>query len=278
MYFNQGWEKLHGFETEFVKVFYYDFEKDFSDKYHSYAYHRICTIIDGEKIVNVGDKNFTYNQNEYVLLSPHSEVDMTMPVETKAMVLELSDHLIETVNKKVAQGHDHSIELKDNMILHSKMSGLLKQTMGSLNQTIDMADSDKRFLIDLAAQQLTYGLLKEEHSYNFLSNKLYDNPMAAAVELINNGGEEITVAYLAKKLYMSVPAFSNAFKKHYGISPNQYIRSFRMKKAMELLQKKTVGEVAFELGYQNVSYFIDVFKRYNNITPKQYQMRCIGNR
>lgn len=159
-------KKFHGLETDYVKLYYYDFHPGYSDTYHSYAYHRICTIIDGEKRVRVGDEqeDFIYNKDEYVLLSPHSNVHMTMPIHTQALVLELSDHLIEDVTHKVSTQLDREVTFNHYDYLRGEMSGLIYNSLHTINdmRLIDQDEKEQHFFIDLAVQKLTYGLLKEK--------------------------------------------------------------------------------------------------------------------
>ena len=57
-----------------------------------------------------------------------------------------------------------------------------------------------------------------------------------------------------------------------GISPVEYIKSIRMKKAAMLLQQKkfTIAEVMYMVGYSNPSYFSKCFQSVFGKTPKQY--------
>lgn len=275
MYFNQEWERFHGLETDYVKLYYYDFDPGYSDTYHSYAYHRICTIIDGEKRVRVGDgRDFVYNKDEYVLLSPHSEVHMTMPINTRALVLELSDNLIEDVTYKVSNQLERDVDLKNYDYFHGEMSNLINTSLHTINDIrhVSKDEKEQHFFIDLAVQKLTYGLLKDKESGQFLTQH-FNNPMKHALDLIKeNYDKGITISEIAYTLHMSVPSFSNQFKRYFGITPKQYLNNFKIQRSKAMLKEKTVSEVAYELGYSNVSAFIDAFKKRNDITPKKYQM------
>lgn len=59
-----------------------------------------------------------------------------------------------------------------------------------------------------------------------------------------------------------------------GMTPVEYIKSIRMKKAAMLLQQKkfTVAEVMYMVGYSNHSYFSKCFQAEFGKTPKQYLM------
>jgi AraC-like DNA-binding protein len=75
-------------------------------------------------------------------------------------------------------------------------------------------------------------------------------------------------AYLSGR---STSTFRREFRTKLGTSPQQWIIQRRMEKAMELVQtgQYSVGEVSSQVGYENVSHFIGVFKRTFGQTPKQ---------
>lgn len=57
-----------------------------------------------------------------------------------------------------------------------------------------------------------------------------------------------------------------------GMTPVEYIKSIRMKKAAMLLkqQKFTVAEVMYMVGFSNHSYFSKCFQAEFGVTPKKY--------
>jgi AraC-like DNA-binding protein len=44
-----------------------------------------------------------------------------------------------------------------------------------------------------------------------------------------------------------------------------------MEKAKNIIAHGSVTEAAFDLGYENISYFISLFKDRYGVTPKQYK-------
>lgn len=69
----------------------------------------------------------------------------------------------------------------------------------------------------------------------------------------------------SKQIYRKV-------KQLTGMSPVEYIKSIRMKKAAMLLKQKkfTIAEVMYMVGYSNPSYFSKCFQATFGCTPKQY--------
>jgi len=58
-----------------------------------------------------------------------------------------------------------------------------------------------------------------------------------------------------------------------GITPNEYLRDKRMKKAAEMLldDRLTVAEVAYQIGFSDPSYFGKNFRAYYGMSPSQFQ-------
>lgn len=60
-----------------------------------------------------------------------------------------------------------------------------------------------------------------------------------------------------------------------GMTPVEYIKSIRMKKAAMLLkqQKFTVAEVMYMVGFSNYLVFLNASRQSLGVTPKQYVWR-----
>ena len=86
-------------------------------------------------------------------------------------------------------------------------------------------------------------------------------------------GEDISLEWIASKMYLSPSYLSSLFKRRTGRTIMQYITLFRMRRACHLLRKTNmkIVQVCHEAGYTNPSYFCFLFKKYFGITPNQYR-------
>ena len=78
--------------------------------------------------------------------------------------------------------------------------------------------------------------------------------------------------HLSKQLAVSERNLFRKVKKMTGLSPQKYIRQFRLQKAMKLItdgEYRTVKETAYAVGYLNVSYFISQFENEFGKKPLQ---------
>lgn len=81
-----------------------------------------------------------------------------------------------------------------------------------------------------------------------------------------------TIAVLAKKAAMSQPVLFKKIKAITGMSTNDFVKSFRLKKAIALLQENryTVYEIAYMVGYENSKYFSREFKKQFGQSPSKF--------
>ena len=84
--------------------------------------------------------------------------------------------------------------------------------------------------------------------------------------------EDITLDGLAQHFSINKYYLQKIFKQHIGLSPNEYLTRSRLAVAKQLL--RTTGDpmirIAEEVGY-TASYFDNVFKKYEGITPRAYR-------
>ena len=65
------------------------------------------------------------------------------------------------------------------------------------------------------------------------------------------------------------------FQRHHWQHDFGYLREYRIKKSLELLDhgQMTIGEVSEAVGFHSVSYFCQCFRKKMRMTPKQYQKK-----
>lgn len=98
----------------------------------------------------------------------------------------------------------------------------------------------------------------------------------AAIEYIQgNYRQPITVSQLAELSHMSSGHFCRLFKKYTFKTPVQYINGVRLSAATDLLLEsdRKVLDVAFDTGFNSLSYFIGVFKQSMGCTPTEFRRR-----
>ena len=88
------------------------------------------------------------------------------------------------------------------------------------------------------------------------------------IEESNFGVEE-----LANKIFMSKSQLYRKVKALTDYSPVQLILNYRLKKAAELIKEDvgSVTEIAFKVGFNNLGYFSQTFKKEFGVSPNKYR-------
>ncbi len=86
--------------------------------------------------------------------------------------------------------------------------------------------------------------------------------------------ERISLDELASKFLMNKFYLHKQFRQLYGYTPIEYRNLLRIARAKELLHNSnmSVNEITYFLGFESPSYFIQLFKRTEGSTPRQYRL------
>ena len=93
-----------------------------------------------------------------------------------------------------------------------------------------------------------------------------------AVTENNLSNPDLTVDFVCRTMGMSSKTLYRLIKKYVGVSPVDYIRQTRLRKAAMLLEQKkfSVSEVMYMVGFSSSSYFSKCFAAMFGCTPGQY--------
>lgn len=144
-----------------------------------------------------------------------------------------------------------------------------------LSRLLHLLNQDNNtFLANIYKQELYYHLLNSPlcASLQHLTNP--HSPLAKIQQIClwieNHLDEPFGVPELAKRCAWGETQFYRYFKQITGMTPVQYQKSLRLNHAKNLMmnEKKSVSEVAYQVGYESVSQFSREYKRHFGVNPK----------
>ncbi len=251
----------------------------------------VTSMLRGKKIMHLFDEpGFEYVPGETVVIPANVEMKIDFPEAsrnnpTQCLALAIDHikiketlHFLNERYPKEGNGNFWKLDYENyffynNIELATTINKLVKECM---------SDSiTKDALADLTLQELLVRIIQTQTIKAIDTNAFPDknSPIIPVVEYIRkNIRENISLKELSDKACMSTTSFYRFFKRELGMSPIEFILNEKIKQAKQLLKNPTiqVNEVCFQSGFEDCNYFIRLFKKYEGITPKQYQLLYIN--
>jgi len=84
---------------------------------------------------------------------------------------------------------------------------------------------------------------------------------------------------LAQSMGMSRSSLHRKLQRDLGVSTSQFIREYRLKRALEILQQEdcTSSETAYRVGFSSATYFSTCFHKFYGYTPGEVKSRINGH-
>jgi len=95
----------------------------------------------------------------------------------------------------------------------------------------------------------------------------------------NLNNEQFGVDSLAQAVGMSRSSLHRKLHKRLGISTSQFIREYRLKRALQILKREevTASEVAYRVGFSSATYFSTCFHKFYGYPPGEVKSREIND-
>ncbi len=86
--------------------------------------------------------------------------------------------------------------------------------------------------------------------------------------------DDLTAEKLCREVYVSPQYLSRLFVRYLGCSVYEYLTSYRITRAKELLlthRDRKIQEIGLDVGYPDASHFIVMFRKFTGMTPSQFR-------
>ena len=121
------------------------------------------------------------------------------------------------------------------------------------------------YLIDIKGLDLLFSLINNSDDQN--------QKFIQTIE--SNRLNKLTIKELSFLSNMSVSTFKREFEKNFHSSPSKWFQDQRLEHSAFLLKNgsRRPSDIYEDIGYENLSNFIQAFKTKFGVTPKQYQSK-----
>lgn len=103
----------------------------------------------------------------------------------------------------------------------------------------------------------------------------HDKIQEVASYILTHYSEKESLDSLSKRFYLSRSYLSRIFKEVTGFTVNDYLNIQRIKAAQHYLKTggSSITEIAEATGYESITYFEKVFRKYNDCSPLSYRKK-----
>lgn len=262
--------------------------------YHWHIEYEIIRILEGSFLLSLDEREYVAEKGDILLLNSGTLHGGT----PEGCIYQC---IVFDMNMLVKKDNISSKYIKDIMnhtyLLREYYPAEHVRDTASDKVTVDDSNlSDFRYYIEMlfcALQEkapgyelITQGLLylilgdiTKNHLYALDSSDTKRNHKRIALlkqvlELMEESYQSVlTLDQLSKAAGMSPKYFCRFFQEMTHKSPFDYLNNYRIERACyQLLSTEdTITDISFSCGFNDLSYFIKIFKRYKGITPAKYR-------
>ncbi len=235
--------------------------------------------------VSTNLKNINFNDN-----SPFQVDKLIYPLEREIELLNAITNLdenlaINAINKLLENNRMKNIPISKTKNIVDELFAVVSRAIYNEIKDIEVLHSLRNEYKNMIYNCSTYGdLLKSStESIKDYINLLTENLFEGEDELIKkvnlyikkNYTKELTLKSIAEVFYISPNYLSSEFNERNKTSLTEYINKIRINNAKKYLTESNmkISIIAKKVGYNNLSYFSQIFKKIEQCTPKQYRTK-----
>jgi AraC family transcriptional regulator, exoenzyme S synthesis regulatory protein ExsA len=258
-----------------IQIFDYCSSKEIAKQQIILNQNTFSFLIDGNKEVVFDNSTLSIDNSKFLIMkSGHCLMTEKLSVirNYRSVLLFFSN---ETLLKFIRENELNRNKLSEFKSVYSfKYDEFIHRFVASLLDISKLSKSIQKRMLEVKFEEVILYLI-EIYGTDFLFS-LSEKSNALSQKFIQtvetNWMNKLTLKELAFLCNMSVSTFKREFKKKYAESPIKWFQNKRLEYAHHLLYKeqKSSSEIYFEVGYENLSSFIQAYKSKYGITPKQH--------
>lgn len=241
---------------------------------------RSKVTVDNRAVHIEPDHFFISNQTQYYSLEVEED-------QTELMNFHISESTLQDFFSVVNTSSDIQLDNGTTHIRLPYFNNQLLHRTDSFDQILALIQANGNEAGKLQQDRMLFKLLDEfYHIYygerlkaeqisaakNVIREEIYKRVTLATDYIIGHYAQDISLQELSQIACMSRFHFLRAFKEIHNITPHQYLLQYRLKKAISMLSKQTVSEIALNTGFNDASSLSRAFKNVYGYYPTQYQI------
>lgn len=259
-----------------------DFEYSMVSR-HFHNTYELYYLEEGQRYYFIGNQTYLVKAGDVVLIKPDQIHKTSMAGESyhSRILLQIDGELMKPVLKACGLGGMDTVYGEDAVILsipEEKRQGILQLLHGIYRET---AEKQKNYMagVKLKVAELLLELTRYQKTNQFWQENQkaqtwkHQKVHEVAAYLMNHPETGESLEELAKRFFISKSYLSRIFREVTSFTVNEFKNVSRIKKSQQLLASSdySITEISDVLGFENLTYYERVFKKYSGMTPLKYR-------
>jgi len=257
------------------------------DKYLKLLTHlnEIVFTLDGKKILHRDEKSWTMDKNRTLFVRKGAYTQELVPLikgweKWEVLAFYFPDDFLQKVyNEYRAHLAVNSLpSVSTDMIVEIHVSETTKAFFYGILPYFTQKVPPSENLLEQKFKELLYIILSDPKNAGLLAyvKNLEEQQKTPIWEVMEaNFMYNLSIAQFAQLTGRSISAFKREFREYYQTTPGRWLTQKRLEYARLLLEtsSKTVSEVAFDSGFENLSHLSRIFKERYGASASQYRQQ-----
>ena len=255
---------------------------------HTHNYVEFIYMCQGETIHIIDGQRITLKQGDLLFMNQHAKQEilpagendiavnfMILPqfFDTAFSMLEnevnpLKDFLISCLTKKDIGGNFLYFKVSQIPQIQNIMENLI------WNMLSESKENEYRMINQVTMGLLFLNLLEHADSIKAFRHSYEQETVFKLLQYIDTEYQNATLSVFSKKVKEDEYVLSRMLKKNTGQTFKTLLQTKRLTKACELLKNTdiSIADISVLVGYDNTSFFHQLFRRVYNVSPRQYRL------
>ncbi|MBF0445580.1 MAG: helix-turn-helix transcriptional regulator [Magnetococcales bacterium] len=258
-----------------VKYYHHD---DHSKHYVHVTTYLFVVVLNGTKIMHAKSGDIIIREGDAFFAQKNSYIYsefLSNDSPFESIIFFISDKFFSDFLKS----NFHLVKMKSSSlatpsIFPVPVTPLFRSSIDSIIPLFIHESEHKKELLRLKFCEILLHLVESDTNGNFINflNTIYSNRKKNLENLMEtNFTKPLNIDEFARLSGRSLSSFKKEFSQQFNSSPKRWVNYKRLEKAYFLLSQneKNVTEICFEVGFENISYFSQLFKQHFGVTPNQ---------
>lgn len=254
---------------------------------HFHDTYELYYLLEGERYYFIDKQTYLVKAGDVVLIRPNQihKTSMAGSSYHNRILFQISGRLMDPFLSACGMGGMEDVFAEDAMIISIPSDGQQEITQLMVQIQKELADRPRQYLtgIKLMMAQLLLYLTRYQKKASFqqetqkVQTWKHQKVHEVADYLLSHPQSRESLDELARRFYVSRSYLSRIFREITGFSVNEYKNVNRIKKSQQLLlhSQYSITEISDLMGFENLTYYERVFKKYAGTTPLTYRKSMV---